>query len=230
MKKRSVEDTRLALLRAAEQLFADKGVDAVSLREVSAAAGQANNSAVSYHFGNREQLIDAILDRHSAHIQNRYVAQLEALERHGQITLRALVEILTLPIIAKLDDADGGWAYLSICAQLSVNPLMPLASRPVAQTPQVIQLMMATTAFLGAAPDNALFRLERVANMIYASAVQWHRLVQTGVAHVAREVFEQDLVDTLVSVIELPSSPSTLAAIARGAPPPAPAPARRRRR
>jgi AcrR family transcriptional regulator len=39
------DHTRLAMLRAAERLFAEKGVDAVSLREIANAAGQGNHSA-----------------------------------------------------------------------------------------------------------------------------------------------------------------------------------------
>ena len=107
--RRGTEDTRLALIRAAERLFSERGFDAVSLREVSTAAGQANNSAVSYHFGSREGLVDASLMRHSAPIHLRYDAQLDLLERQGPLQLRALIETQVRPIVAKLDDPDGGW-------------------------------------------------------------------------------------------------------------------------
>ncbi len=56
-------DTRLALMRAAEQLFAQQGVDRVSLREIAIAAGQRNVSAATYHFGSKRELIEAILER-----------------------------------------------------------------------------------------------------------------------------------------------------------------------
>ena len=41
------------LVAAAETLFAGAGVDAVSLREINAAAGAGNASAIQYHFGDR---------------------------------------------------------------------------------------------------------------------------------------------------------------------------------
>lgn len=218
-------DTRLALIRAAETLFAERGFDAVSLREVSVAAGQANNSAVSYHFGNREGLIDAILERHSAPIQARYVAQIEALERFGSLSARALVEILALPIVAKLDDPDGGWAYLSLCAQLVVSPHLPLISRKVAQTPETLRLAQAMFSFATVPVEVCLFRIERMASMIYVATSQWHRLENDGMTHVPRAIFEHDLVDCLVDQLTQPSSTATRAALEamHQAPPPPPA-------
>ena len=51
---------REAMIRAAERLFSERGIEAVSLREVGAVAGQRNNSAAQYHFGTREGLVDAV--------------------------------------------------------------------------------------------------------------------------------------------------------------------------
>ncbi|MBX3207041.1 MAG: helix-turn-helix transcriptional regulator [Labilithrix sp.] len=212
--RRPRADTRASLIRAAEKLFAARGVDAVSLREVSAAAGQANNSAVAYHFGSREGLVDAILERHSTPIQARYAAQSELLERQGSSSLRTLVEVLVLPIVAKLDDPDGGWEYLSLAAQLSVNPRLPLAERPVAQTPAVLRLMGLLAPFTRTRPELMLFRFDRMANTIYASIVSWHRLSREGFVGVSRLAFEQDLVDSLVDILQRASSPETCAALA----------------
>lgn len=51
----------LRLVLAAERLFALHGIDGVSLRQIAASAGSSNNSAVHYHFGSKDGLIDAIL-------------------------------------------------------------------------------------------------------------------------------------------------------------------------
>lgn len=212
-RRRSTDDTRLALIRAAETLFASKGHDAVSLREVSVVAGQSNNSAVLYHFGSREALIDAVLERHSAPIQQRYVAQLEALERHGGLSARALVEVLVLPIVAKLDDDDGGFAYISLCAQLSVSPHLPLVGRSVASTPEVVQLSIAMAAYFTAPPELMLFRMERLANTMYASLVAFKRLDDVGAAAVSRTAFVSDLVDGMVDLLTRPASAQTTTAL-----------------
>ena len=48
------------LLLTAERLFAQRGCEGVSLREIAQAAGSRNNNAVQYHFGSREGLMAAI--------------------------------------------------------------------------------------------------------------------------------------------------------------------------
>src|ERR1700712_3129689 len=55
--------TREAILTAAERLFAEHGVFAVSNRQVSEAAGQGNNAAGGYHFGTKTALVRAIEQR-----------------------------------------------------------------------------------------------------------------------------------------------------------------------
>ncbi|MGL4239440.1 TetR/AcrR family transcriptional regulator [Tabrizicola sp.] len=55
--------TRDALVIAAIQLFAERGIHGVSLRAVGEATGQKNTAAVHYHFGDRETLLGAALDR-----------------------------------------------------------------------------------------------------------------------------------------------------------------------
>lgn len=52
--------TALALVEAAERLFGEYGIENVSLRQIRLEANAANNSAVSYHFNDREKLVRAI--------------------------------------------------------------------------------------------------------------------------------------------------------------------------
>ena len=56
--------TREKLIAAAEQLFAERSIDGVSLRQINSAAGQRNSTALQYHFGGRSGLIRAVLDKH----------------------------------------------------------------------------------------------------------------------------------------------------------------------
>lgn len=56
--------TREAILSAAEVLFAERGMHAVSNRQISEAAGQGNNAAACYHFGARTDLLRAIERKH----------------------------------------------------------------------------------------------------------------------------------------------------------------------
>lgn len=57
------EATIEALLEAADALFGEKGPSAVSVREIAARAN-VNQALVHRHFGSKEALLDAILDKH----------------------------------------------------------------------------------------------------------------------------------------------------------------------
>ena len=53
-------------LRAGEQRFARDGVTGARMSDVVRDAGQANDSAVGYHFGSRQGLLEAIVAKHVA--------------------------------------------------------------------------------------------------------------------------------------------------------------------
>lgn len=112
---RDATATRESLIRAAAELFADKGVDAARSRDILAAAGQANDSAIGYHFGSRQGLLEAILDRH---IERMERARTESLPRLDGADLTTLVEALVRPTADELLTPDGR-RFLRIIAQLS---------------------------------------------------------------------------------------------------------------
>jgi len=115
-------DTREELIRAAERLFASRGIDGVSLREITRAAGQRNTSALQYHFGDRPTLLQAVIDKHRADTEPRRHALLDQCETESGGDLRALAAALVLPLAAKLADPDGGRAYLQINCEVYTRP------------------------------------------------------------------------------------------------------------
>lgn len=114
------------ILRAAEVLFAERGLDAVSLREVAIRAGQKNTNAVQYHFGSKEGLVRAIWERHATGIEAHRAGLLA--QATGTLSLEEVVERLVTPVVAKLDDPDGGREYLLIMSQLVSNPQQNILS------------------------------------------------------------------------------------------------------
>ncbi len=58
----AVEDTKTKILDAAELFFAEVGFHATSLRQITERAG-VNVASVNYHFGSKENLMDAVLRR-----------------------------------------------------------------------------------------------------------------------------------------------------------------------
>jgi AcrR family transcriptional regulator len=69
-------DTSQRLLDAARRAFAAKGFDAASVREITAAAG-ANLAAVTYHFGSKDALYEAVLETVLADVGGRIRAAAE---------------------------------------------------------------------------------------------------------------------------------------------------------
>jgi AcrR family transcriptional regulator len=123
---------RERLLEAAERLFADRGIDGVSLAELTRAAGLGNTGAVHHYFGGREELLEAIVKQHRAELDARRETLLDEAEALGDTSLALLVRVLIEPMADKLDD-ERGRAFLSIQAQRTLRPRQREATpRPLA--------------------------------------------------------------------------------------------------
>jgi len=192
-------DTRLALMRAAEQLFSQQGVDRVSLREIAIAAGQRNVSAATYHFGSKRELIEAILERHSLPVQDSWAPALAQDPEH-RLGLQELLELLVRPMVAKIDDPDGGRCYLELSAELVASRSFPMMGMRVATTPGT-QEMAKRIAEHGAevAPMIRVIRSTRLASVLFGSIGDYLRLINNGV-EIPREHFVSDLVNALAGL------------------------------
>lgn len=93
-------DGASALKRAAMKLFAERGVDGVTVREIAAAAGQKNHGAVGYYFGSKQELIRELVVDGAQLIDERRNSALSTLDASEQpITARHVIEILVYPSI-----------------------------------------------------------------------------------------------------------------------------------
>lgn len=100
-------ETRERLLDAAEELFAMKGFEAVSLRELTSAA-KANLAAVNYHFGGKEGLIDAVLEGHMTPINQERIRRLDQiLGRKKKPTVREVLEAFLEPLVERISARDS---------------------------------------------------------------------------------------------------------------------------
>jgi AcrR family transcriptional regulator len=101
---------RDALVAAAEELIAVRGLHGATASEVVRAAGQRNNSAVGYHFGSWEGLVTAVWNRHAEPINADRQARLALLPADGS-DLRTLVTSYVEPITAEMArSAPSYWA------------------------------------------------------------------------------------------------------------------------
>jgi AcrR family transcriptional regulator len=90
------DQTRTAILAAAERLYADRGFGDVTLRDIVAAAN-VNLAAVNYHFGSKDELIAELFVTRSIATNRERLNELKAAEAAGggradiAAILRALV-------------------------------------------------------------------------------------------------------------------------------------------
>lgn len=137
--------TRDKLLDAATALFAERGVANVSLAEIVRAADQRNTSAIHYHFGGRDQVVEAILARHVPALRARRLELLEHARATPSDDVRSVAEALVRPVT---ELAQRGWrerAYLQIGAELAnqLDRTTPEMRRLFRQTagPEVMALL-----------------------------------------------------------------------------------------
>ena len=114
-------ETRRRLLDSAERLFATHGLDAVSIRDITEAAG-ANTAAIHYHFGNKQDLIEAIVERRAGAIGRRRSELLADLEERSEFELRDVVRVMVLPTAEMATDQTGGRYYVAFLATIGDHP------------------------------------------------------------------------------------------------------------
>jgi AcrR family transcriptional regulator len=122
--------TRAKLITVAERLFAEKGVEGVSLAEINRVARQRHSNACHYHFGSKDGLIQAILDKHVPGISANRDAMFDAMEVAGNADIGQIVRAFVRPAAAKLFDPNGGKDFIRLNAQLVARHTM--ASRGIA--------------------------------------------------------------------------------------------------
>ena len=77
-------DTKEKILDTAERLIGERGYAATSLRHIIAQAG-VNLAAVHYHFGSKEGLLDAVVERKAAPVNQARLAWLERVETEADV-------------------------------------------------------------------------------------------------------------------------------------------------
>jgi AcrR family transcriptional regulator len=116
--------TREAILTAAERLYAEHGMFAVSNRQVSEAAGQGNNAAVGYHFGTKADLVLAIEQKHREPVEQlreEMVTALGAIGGPGP-DMRDWVGCLVRPLTEHLTALGSPTWYARFAAQAMTDP------------------------------------------------------------------------------------------------------------
>jgi len=114
-------DTKSQIKAAAQLLFARHGVDAVTIQQIVAAAGQRNNAALHYHFGTKEELIRQLVVDGAAVLDARRQGMLREIEaRGGPADIREVLLVLVLPVI-ELGDDERWRGYVRFTSSLQAS-------------------------------------------------------------------------------------------------------------
>ncbi|HUP85009.1 MAG TPA: TetR family transcriptional regulator [Acidimicrobiales bacterium] len=203
----SADGTRARLISAAEVLFAARGIDGVSLREINRASGARNAVAVQYHFEDRDGVIRAILEKHRPGVEVSRHRLLDEYEAEAKVDLRALSGALVRPLAEKLADPDGGLEYLQIQSEL-VNRTVA-TTRPGSREDRndsINRWRNLVGPFLGEDAE----RLHRRFTVIRFSSAELGRRAASG-RHRDDRLFISHLVDLVTALLVAPTSPETLA-------------------
>ena len=118
-RQQNVERTREKLLCAALELYASHSIDAVSLRQIGVAAGQKNPNALQYHFGDRQVLLQAIIDKHATHVASLREAYIERAEQGEWEPGEAAARCLVMPIIDYVNTTHEGIQFVKVVSQVA---------------------------------------------------------------------------------------------------------------
>lgn len=201
------DGTRARLISAAEKLFAERGIDGVSLREINRASGARNAVAVQYHFDDRAGVVRAIIAKHRPAVEALRHELLDAYEAEGRDDLWTLAGCLVRPLAAKLSDPDGGPEYLRIQAELVNGTATPERwNDPAPDSTDSIQRWRTLVGpFLGEDAE----RLHRRFTAIRFAAAEIGRRATSGPRQDDR-LFVSHLTDLVTALLLAPSSPETL--------------------
>jgi AcrR family transcriptional regulator len=206
---------RLRLLAAAERLFATRGLG-VPNREIVAAAGQHNQSAITYHFGSRAGLIDAVCARHEIPIAQHRQHLIARLPAPGERTTRQLVEAHIQPLEAEMLHCDPScWARVGEMLRADqplpfsrdIGPAVHRSPQRHADTalPDLLALMAAHLSYL---PElEAVSRVALTVRFLNSGLARWEHDSEAGVDGVAPLApFALILTDLAVAMLDAPSS------------------------
>ncbi|OHV04832.1 TetR/AcrR family transcriptional regulator [Mycobacterium talmoniae] len=201
--------TREAILAAAERLYAEHGVFAVSNRQVSEAAGQGNNAAVGYHFGTKTDLVRAIEHKHRVPIERLREQMVAATGSSTQ--MRDWVACLVRPLTDHLAQLGNPTWYARFAAQVMADPAYhDIVVKDALSSPSLVEVITRIDRCLPELP--AEIRSARNAmgrNLLMHTCADWERALAAGGS--ARktnwQIAGSNLIDAIVGLWLAPVTP-----------------------
>lgn len=203
-------ETREGILTAAERLFAEQGLAAVSNRQVSEAAGQANNFAVGYHFGTKADLVLAIVRRHAPSIERRRAEMFAKVK--GSSDLRDWIDCLVRPITDHLASLGSPSWYARFTVQVMTDPAFRrIVTAESAESALMQELIAGVNRLMPVLPEEVRAeRSEMTRQLVVYTCAERERALQEGTP-TPRATWEEagvGLVDAIIGLWRAPFTPT----------------------
>ncbi len=199
--------TERRLILAAERLFAERGVDAVSLRAINVAAGT-NVASLHYHFGSKEALLEALIRERSQEVSQRRAERLARLEAGKRVSARRLAEAFVLPVAEM--GGTGGEAWVRFIAGLvsSGHPALSIVTHGFFDQARRFNALLRKLH-----PEwsdaTVLFRLSQAMYLTFAVLGDEPRVraaLAAGGARISHDEIVDQLIDLVTATLSGPSS------------------------
>lgn len=113
--------TKDKILDVAEELFAELGFAATSLRAITQQAG-VNLASVNYHFGSKEALVKQVLMRKSEPLNKKRLEYLQQAKATGNPSLEDLLYAFIAPAL-EMTKNKAGERYIKLLARVAIEPV-----------------------------------------------------------------------------------------------------------
>ncbi len=205
------------MIDAAERIAVERGLAAMSLREVQAASGQRNKSAAQYHFGSREGLIEAVVTARMAPVNESRLARLAELDAADEApSVRQLVEILVEPLAEHtLGQSDSRWARF--VAQGLADPAVTAVVRRSFAGRSYREVHDRLVAAVADLPEPLRARrVAQVVGLVVLTLGEAEGRSPAGRRTLPDAALVADLVDACAGLLTAPLSAATVAELAAG--------------
>ena len=179
------------LLAAAERLFAERGIEAVSHRQIILMAGANNNSAITYHFGDKESLVAAIWAKRLPELEKIRLEMLMNVVAEGKLDdLESLLRVLFMPAYRLVDD-DGRHRYCAFLRHaLTWLPGQAIRMKAMTETPTSARTLALVRDLCPHIPEAAFqWRLNVVSRMFFDMIEERDAGILAGQTRQPEEVF-----------------------------------------
>ncbi|PWW04610.1 TetR family transcriptional regulator [Hoeflea marina] len=167
--------TNAAILDAAERLFAERGYEGASVRDIASAAG-AQIASVGFHHGSKAELFSRVVERRAAHLSDlRLKALTDLRAAPAPPTLGALLSAFLRPYLGLAGGGDPQWlAYARLVAMVSADQRWHAISERCFD-PTVAEFLAEVAALFPKAEPRAISTafVFSVAAMLSLSTSQW---------------------------------------------------------